>query len=118
MKHAFEGARRNLSQKRLLQTAPAREHGAETVLQPDQQTWNGLRRILQIGIDDNHAVPSCLRQAGEHRELLADIALEWHNGHPIIVRGHVCQYGSGALGTRVIHEKDFVRKQLCFEDLL
>ena len=67
-----------------------------------------LRRILQVGIHDDHAVAPGMVQPGADGDLMPEVARELHHRHVRIVRGEIVHDRQAPIAAAVIHEDDLV----------
>ena len=77
-----------------------------------------LRRMLQVAVDDRHAVSPGLAQTGKDRRLLAEIAGKMHAAHGRDRRGRLLNSLPGGVFGAVVHKQQLVVDALCRQNLM
>ena len=67
-----------------------------------------LRRVLEIAVDDHHAVALCLLEPREHRGLLAEVAAEADADHVRIGRAAAQDFAPGAVAGAVVDKQKLI----------
>ena len=68
---------------------------------------NECGRVLQVGIDDDHAVAGDIVKAREHGDLLAEVARQVHIVDAFVLLPQLLQDVQRVVGTAVVDEHDF-----------
>ena len=81
--------------------APLLDHGC-----------HDFRRVLKIGIDDDHAVATSVVDARGDRDLVAEVARELQHSDVSILRREACELFIGAVPAAVVNKDEFVGRSL------